>query len=255
MNLISLLQTFGWQIALVGLLGTIIVGLLKKPFSFVVNKIAKKEISDTSFDTAAFLLGFVVALILGIVYSILASHFAWVDEYTWVNWIMSIFGTWGCQVSYYNIWKKLGLKRLLIIIWEAIKQSIKNKADKNKDIEEAAQVLDDLLGSGKLSLNDFMDCVRDTAPGVAENILNAIINEAGVEGTFDFKKNTDTLQELITALISNVPQDALTAIVEDAEGCVDDEEADEPEQPEPAPETPKQETIKAEQPKKPVIKF
>lgn len=264
MNLVSLLESYGWQVAIVGLIGMIVVGILKKPFKLVVNKIAKKEISDTGFDTAAFLLGFVVAIILGVVYSIVALHCGWLysyvdgvrvlETYTWVHWITTILGTWGFQVAYYNIWKKLGLKRILLIIWRGIVAVFKRMLDKNKDgsvtVDEAVSTVTDLLHSGKLNIDQVLSSVAAAAPQVAADVISAVTEEAGEEGKVNLAQDVAKLEEVTQTIVSTIPQEKLGTVVSN---LVEEAGKKVQQAVENTPEV--ADSASVQPPKKPVIKF
>lgn len=231
MDLVSLFGSYGWHIAVVGLLGMILVELLKTPFKSVVNKIAKKEVSDSGFDTSAFLFGFLTACALGATYSYVAVRFGWLyvaaetgekvlytfATYTWEHWIFVILGVWSFQVSYYNIWKKLGIKRLFVLIGKVIASVFKCTLDKNKDgvvtPQEAVMVLNDLLRSGKLTVAQVLAAASASIPQVATDVISQVSAEAGEEVKVNVDESVEKLKDVAQAVVDKIPQENLKTVV------------------------------------------
>lgn len=218
MDVASFFRTFGWQISLVALLGTLIVGWLKKPVRDLVTKKSTEEQLETNFDIVAFLLGFGVAFILGIIYSAMATNLGWVAESgSFGIYVYNIFATWTGQILFYQIWKKLGVKRLATLVWDFLKKTVKGVLDKNKDgvitVDEAFKTIEALVKKGTLSVNQVLDGIAYAAPSLAEELLTYVADEAGEDAKTDTKANVERLRNILSALEDKIPVDQLGDVV------------------------------------------
>ena len=108
MTLSQLFSSYGWQLAIIGLLGTLLVGWLKTPVRNLITKNGEASASDENFDTIAFVFGFIVAVVLGFAYTLVASWAGWIvfaDDapvvYDFALYLSNIVGVWLYQISYY----------------------------------------------------------------------------------------------------------------------------------------------------------
>ena len=225
MTLSQLFSSYGWQLAIIGLLGTFIIGKLKTPVRNIVtrsvNKNTKNEAKDveSSFDTVAFLLGFGVALVLGIFYSLIASKSGWIVSteenpvvYDFSLYLSNIVGVWLYQISYYQIWKKLGLKKVAALIVAKIKAKFDKNSDGEIDFTEAARIVQGLLANGKLSIDDVLTTVSKAVPEAAKEAVLAVEEEMGDEGKVDAKANIAKLSAAAQEIIAKVPQEKLAKV-------------------------------------------
>ncbi|MCM1322820.1 MAG: hypothetical protein NC218_01405 [Acetobacter sp.] len=215
MTLNDLLKSYGWQLLLVGLLGTFLVGFLKKPFHKLIYKDGEDSIQRTqTFDIVGFILGFVVAMALGCTYSALAQHFNWVENVESTAYNVAVYfsngiGVWMYQLLFYQIWKKLGVKK----VWEIIKTAVVKRFDKNKDgklsIDEATATVLGMIKNGKISLDDVMSTVASVVPEIAIDVATKV-----QEQTEDVKVSpTDAiaqLDEITRQLLADIPEGKLS---------------------------------------------
>lgn len=222
-DLLTLFTRYGWQLSLVALLGTIIVNLLKTPFRKLTAKILRtttEELSDSSFDVAASILSFLVATILGVSYSIIASTCGFLTvevdgvivakKLEFMGYASNVMGTWVYQVVFYNIWKKFGLKKILVIIFTAIK----NKIDANKDskltIEDLLILISKLKKDGKITSEEIIEIIKQEAPKVADEIISTINADDSAKINIP-----ETIQSTATAVeiaVEKIPSKAIQSV-------------------------------------------
>ena len=218
MDVATFFRTFGWQISIVALIGTLIVGWLKKPVRELVTKKSSEEELEKNFDVVAFILGFCVALILGIIYSAMATNLGWVAESgSFGVYVYNIFATWTGQILFYQIWKKLGVKRLATLVWNFLKNLAKNILDKNKDgvitVDEAFKTIEGLVKNGTLSLNQVLDGIACAAPSVIDDLLSYVGDEVGDDAKTDPKANVAKLHDILSALTDKIPVEQIGDVV------------------------------------------
>ena len=215
----DLLASYGWQLAIVGLIGTFVVGFLKKPFNSLIRKGKEGETkAEQTFDVVAFVLGFVVAVILSCTYTALAHHFGWLktnDEQLQYNvfiYLSNSVGGWLYQLLYYQLWKKVGLKRL----WDIIKRKVKGLFDRNKDGnidgDELSAVILGMLKNGKLNLDEIISTVTTVAPEVAQEVIDQVTEEAGEAGKVDTDDAIAKLNEITKTLLAGIPESKLSSV-------------------------------------------
>lgn len=226
MTLSQLFESYGWQLALIGFFGTFVVTWLKTPAKAIVARIVRKkeekkvEVSeDQTFDMIAFLLGFTVAILLGSLYTLIASKLGWIVSteekpvaYDFALYLSNVIGVWLYQISYYQIWKKLGLKRLVATIIASIKARFDKNNNGKIDFQEAAEIVQGLLTNGKLSIEDVLAIVAKTAPEAANDAVLAVQKEAGTAGVVSLKENTDKLDAAVNEILSKIPQEKLAKV-------------------------------------------
>lgn len=217
MDIATFFRTFGWQISLVALIGTFIVGWLKKPVRSIVTKKSTEETVESNFDVVAFILGFFVAVIIGVVYTALATNLGWVDQVgTFGVYVYNALAIWVGQILIYQIWKKLGVKRLCLVIWSFLKNVAKKIFDKNKDgvitVDEAFKTIEGLVKDGTLSINQVLDGIAYAAPSLIDELLSYIGDEAP-DATVDTKANVARLHDILSALADKIPVDQIGDVV------------------------------------------
>lgn len=222
MNLQTLFQSYGWQLALVGLIGTFLVGWLKTPLNYILKK-GTSTSADANFDTAAFLLGFGLAVVLGCVYTAIASGSGWlynvgedgtreVIKADFSLYLSNGFGTWLYQIAYYQLWKKLGIKRFLALVWSKFKVVLDKNNDGNIDLEEASSFVTGLLKDGKLNIEEVLSTLSVIAPSVAQEVISSVDEEFGVDGAIDVENSLDYLQQLLEQAMSKLPNEKLSSL-------------------------------------------
>lgn len=236
MSIQTLFQSYGWQLALVALVGTFLTSWLKIPMKYLLKK-GTSESADNNFDTAAFVLGFVVAIILGCIYTVTASSSGWLynvgedgtKEIIKANFELYIsngFGTWYYQLAYYGIWKKLGAKRLLSLVWSKIKTVFDKNHDGNIDLDEAASFVTGLLKDGKLNIEEVLATLKTIAPSIADDVITGITEEAGQEGTVDAGDSLDKLQQLLEQAMAGLSNDTIASFTTSISEKVSDKAKD-----------------------------
>lgn len=231
-DLFTLFTRYGWQLALVALLGTIIVNLLKTPFKKLTAKILKttpEALSESNFDVAASILSFLVAAVLGVAYSIIASTCGFLTveidgaivakKLDFMGYVSNVMGTWVYQVVFYNIWKKFGLKRILVIIFTAIKSRIDANKDSKLTIEDLLVLIAKLKKDGKITSEEIIEIIKQEAPKVADEIISTInADDSAKINIPETIQSTATAVETVAEKIpSKAIQNVATALIDRAE--------------------------------------
>ena len=203
-SLVNLFIQYGYQIAIVGLLGTVVIEILKVPMNKLLAKKFQTILQDAQkFDKVAFLLSLIVATILASIYTLLASRLA-IFRASESSYLANIIGTWMFQLTYYAVYKKLGLKKLLAIIGKAIKDSIIKLLDKNKDnkvdAQEAIETIQNLIINKKLTKEEIEGLVTL----VVTNTINGVSEASGsINQKEQLKKIIDEANNLVTQIPEN----------------------------------------------------
>lgn len=231
-DLFTLFTRYGWQLALVALLGTITVNLLKTPFKKLTAKILKttpEALSESNFDVAASILSFLVAAVLGVTYSIIASTCGFLTveidgaivakKLDFMGYVSNVMGTWVYQVVFYNIWKKFGLKRILVIIFTAIKSRIDANKDSKLTIEDLLVLIAKLKKDGKITPEEIIEIIKQEAPKVADEIISTISADDSAKINIpETIQSTATAVETVAEKIpSKAIQNVATALIDRAE--------------------------------------
>jgi hypothetical protein len=225
-NFAGLLERFGYHIAIVGLLGMLVIELLKVPMNRILNKRFPKVVANAEkFDLVAFLLSFIVAVTFAVVYSLIVSYTNFirliggdnlVGQLSVFGYLTNILGVWLFQGAFYSIYKKLGIKRLLKILFSSIATSIKKFFDANRDgkvdVDEAIAKIQTLLDQKRISGEEIasiaIDIVANSMETVAKETPEIIVDPvAQVE---DIKSN-------LGKVIKKMPPKEVQALVKAAE--------------------------------------
>lgn len=173
-GIIKLIQERGVWVFLVGVITSIIIGIIKTP---IKNKVIpdgldeeEKTKRENIFDTVAFFSTYIFAFLGAMIYYLIINR-----SFS----ILPIFSlslpVWTAQSMSYGIWKKLGLKRFLELL---LKIFIK---DKNKDgeitLDEALAQVKDAYKNGKLDLDTL---IKDATDNAVEN-FDETVAQAGQE--------------------------------------------------------------------------
>ena len=218
-DLLHLIQHNSWQICLLGLIGSILVGIIKTPIYRAINKKltameadqAKHERFENIYDSLVYLGAFIVAAALAVSYLFITKQF------TWENAIYKTIPVWLVQSTVYSIWKKLGLKRLLCLIGRSIKKLFLKIFDRNKDgnltFDEAVLSIKDYMTNGKLDIDKVLSKAEEVAPGFVEGLVKDVQSEAGDAAKVDqdamtgkLKDSAQTLaKEAVTEVKAHLP--------------------------------------------------
>lgn len=222
-DLFTLFARYGWQLALVALLGTIIVAFLKTPLTKLTAKILKttpEALSESSFDIAASILSFLVAAILGATYSVIASTCGFLTveidgaivtkKLEFMGYVSNIIGTWVYQVVFYNIWKKFGLKRILVVIFTAIKNRIDANKDSKLTIEDLVVLIEKLKKDGKITSEEVVEIIKQEAPKVADEIISTI--SADDSAKINIPETIQNTATAVEATVEKIPSKAIQSV-------------------------------------------
>lgn len=192
-GIIKLIQEHGVWVFMVGVITSIIIGIIKTP---IKNKVipdglneGEKIKRENIFDTVTFFSTYIFAFLGAIVYYLIINR-----SFSILPILSLSLPVWMAQSMSYGIWKKLGLKRLLELL---LKLFIK---DKNNDgeitLDEALAQVKDAYKNGKLDLNTL---IKDATDNAVEN-FDETIAQAGQE-----------LDEADKVTVNEVNQEALEA--------------------------------------------
>ena len=217
-ELLTLFLRYGWQICIAGLIGSILIGIIKTPIKAKVLKKLSNLPADSepvkhtenALDTTIFLGTYIISIGLA------AAYLALMNLIISFNTIISSsFQIWLVQNVVYGVWKKLGLKRILNYIIEGFKKAIISRLDKNKDgkvsFTEAAEALTGLIKNGKIEVSELLKIAEETSPGIVTEILE--------NATKEEKENTKETNNISTSNVVIPASEAkkiITALTQEA---------------------------------------
>lgn len=167
-GIIKLIQEHGVWVFLVGVITSLVIGIIKTP---IKEKVIPDDLDEEEktkrgniFDTVVFFSTYIFAFLGAMVYYLLINR-----SFSILPILSLSLPVWAAQSMSYGIWKKLGLKRLLELL---LKLFIK---DKNNDgsislYESLAQVKN-AYKNGKLDLNTL---IKDAANNAVESFDDTI---------------------------------------------------------------------------------
>lgn len=186
-NLLSLFVKYGWQICVLGVLGSILIGIIKTPIrarvfrgvkDAPVDDIKLKHMENV-FDSCVFIGTYVIAVLLAV------GYLLYIQQLAWLTVVSASFQVWMVQSVCYGIWKKMSIKRLLETIIKSIKASLIKRVDKNKDgrisFEEATEAIQSLIKNGTIDINKVLEIAEESVPGIVADIVEQVSTEAQVE--------------------------------------------------------------------------
>lgn len=173
-GIIKLIQEQGVWVFLVGVITSIIIGIIKTP---IKNKVIPDSLDEEEktkreniFDTVTFFSTYIFAFLGAIVYYLIINR-----SFSILPILSLSLPIWMAQSMSYGIWKKLGLKRLLGLL---LKLFIK---DKNNDgeitLDEALAQVKNAYKNGKLDLDTL---IKDATDNAVEN-FDETVAQAGQE--------------------------------------------------------------------------
>lgn len=173
-GIIKLIQEQGVWVFLVGVITSIIIGIIKTP---IKNKVIPDSLNEEEkikreniFDTVTFFSTYIFAFLGAIVYYLIINR-----SFSILPILSLSLPIWMAQSMSYGIWKKLGLKRLLGLL---LKLFIK---DKNNDgeitLDEALAQVKNAYKNGKLDLDTL---IKDATDNAVEN-FDETVAQAGQE--------------------------------------------------------------------------
>lgn len=173
-GIIKLIQEHGVWVFLVGVITSLVIGIIKTP---IKNKAIpdslegeEKTKRENIFDTVVFFSTYIFAFLGALVYYLIINK-----TFSILPILSLSLSVWMAQSMSYGIWKKLGLKRLLRLL---LKLFIK---DKNKDgritLDEALAQVKKAYKKGKLDLDTL---IKDATDSAVEN-FDETIAQAGQE--------------------------------------------------------------------------
>lgn len=209
-GLIEILRVYGWQICLLALIGTILVGVIKTPINKAILKKLDKTGANTQkrkkvnavYDSLVYIGNYLIALSLTIAYNFIFRIFLRVDKLFELS-----LQVWLLQNALYGIWKKLGLKGLVEIVVENLKRFVIMIFDKNKDgkanITEIGETLQDSTTNGKIDANKLFGKVTNKIPNLVINVANDVLEKSDVEVSTDLDKAKEDLKTRVIDLSEN----------------------------------------------------
>lgn len=221
-TLIMLIEKYGYQLALTGLLGVIIIEVLKVPMNKLLIKRFPKIIADAEkFDIVAFLLSFIIASLLAVSYSLIISYtniLSIVDgDGNYISTILPIVGyltnilaTWMFQLLFYSIYKKLGIKRLIKILLGSAKKSMDTNKNGKIELMEAIAKIQSLLVNNKLS----KERIATLAEEITKNTVETITEEAGTSATINEQAEVIEIKNKVDKAITKIPSKEVKHLAE-----------------------------------------
>lgn len=198
MGLVEILRQYGWKICILALIGCILVGIIKTPINIAIkrklDKIsadeAKRKKVNTIYDSLVYIGNYLIALIATVICNFIYTMRLPVKELFEMS-----LQTWLLQNAFYGIWKKLGLKGLLLVLFRGLRNWFKNLFDKDDDGKvtpsEVNDTVQDFVKDGKLDSGKLFGKITDKVP----NLVVDIINEASEAADVEISNDTDKAKE------------------------------------------------------------
>jgi len=207
MGLVEILRQYGWKICILALIGCILVGIIKTPINIAIkrklDKIsadeAKRKKVNTVYDSLVYIGNYLIALIATVI-----CNFIYVMQLPIKELFEMSLQTWLLQNAFYGIWRKLGLKGLLQVLFKGLKTWLKNLFDKDHDGKvtpsEVNDTVQDLMTDGKLDSGKLFGKVTDKVPNLVVDVINEASDAADVEISNDTDKAKEELKTKVIDL-------------------------------------------------------
>jgi len=209
-GIVEVLRNYGWQMCLVAFIGTLLVGLIKTPINKAVkhklNKVdaddAKRKKVNTLYDSLVYIGNYLIALLGSVVYT-----YAFKLGFGVTKLFEMSLQVWLLQNAFYGIWKKLGLKGLLEVIFSRAIKWAKNFFDRDgdgkvtpKEVKDTAQ---EVLTDGKVDSNKLFGKVVEKVPNLVIDIVDEAASKSEVEISTDTAKAKEDLKTKVIDLTEN----------------------------------------------------
>lgn len=174
-DLIDLVRNDGIWLFVAGLLTSILLGFIKtytKSKLVSENELTEEEKKkrDNLFDIVCFISGYILSLIASMVcYPIINGSFSFLGV------LVLSMSVWTAQQLIFGIWKKLGLKRFLIMVANMVIRD--QNGDGKIDFTDAILQVKKAFRGGKFNVGDFTD---EASKGLEEG-LEKMNEEMGEE--------------------------------------------------------------------------
>ena len=165
---LQLIREHGIWVALVGVLTSVLVGLIKTP---IKRKLihdgltdSQKEKRESLFDCITFISTYVLGFIMTIIY------YAIFEKGFNIWGILDLCPTvWLAESLAYGAWKKLGIKKFFLLLAELIFKDRNN--DGKITLDEAIAQIKDAIKGGKLDVDTLLEDVEENAQEKAEELV------------------------------------------------------------------------------------
>ena len=167
-EIIKLIASNGWGIFLTGVIASIAVGFIKTPLHKVFIKDSlgetEKKKRENIFDTCVFLGTYVIAFIGAFIYTLIINK-----EVQWELTLEAWLPVWMAQSMTYGVWKKLGLKRTLLLLAKLFVKDTNNDGDITLD--EAISQVKSAYKDGKIDMGTLVNGLSENANENLEGVV------------------------------------------------------------------------------------
>lgn len=187
-ELIQVIQKYGVEVSLLGVIGSVLIGIIKTPIRELIFRKDFEDIGkvENIFDTTTFLFTFVMAVINTTIFLKVKNNLTLQTVFPLATQV------WLVQNIVYGIWKKFGLKRLV----EGGMDMIRKKLDKDKNnkisFAEALEGLNSLVTSGTIDLSSLLKIIEKQSNGTVERVYKKALESVG-----KVKEVVDTVSEKV----------------------------------------------------------
>lgn len=195
---VKLISESGIWVFLIGVLTSIIIGIVKTPIrAKYVDKLQQGEERtkrENIFDTVTYLSTYVVAFLAAMVYYTISTKLFNIAEIAKLS-----IPIWLSQSLIYGAWKKLGIKRVLKALAKLLLK------DTNKDgeitLDEALNQIVRGIKEGKFGVEDLVTTVNTNLSEVVEDISKL------AEGSEESEKIEELAAEGIDEVAENIKEE------------------------------------------------
>lgn len=202
---IKIISESGIWVFLIGILTSIIIGLVKTPIKVkLINKLEpgkEKTKRENIFDTITFLSTYVTAFLAALVY-----YFVSTKSFNLVEISKLSLPIWLSQSLAYGAWKKLGIKRFIGLLAKLIFFD----ADKNGEIsiDEAISQVVKSIREGKFGVEELVSTVNENL----EEVVEEVAKEAG--GSEEAEKIEEVSGESVEEVAENIKEEVIESAKE-----------------------------------------
>lgn len=212
MKLLEIISKYGWYVLVLAFIGCVLVGVIKTPINRAIKK--KLEVTEASeekkkrvnaiYDALVYLGTYVIAALLAVGFNYIFKRGLSILDM--LNLSLQI---WLLQNTFYGIWRKLGLKKILCLIGAGIAKLFKKNLDKDGDgkisADEISGAVQGVMSDGKVDANKLFGKVTSQIP----NLVLDVVTEAATEADEKISNDTEAAKKELTSKVIDLTQNKI----------------------------------------------
>ena len=212
MELLEIISKYGWCVLVLAFIGCVLVGVIKTPINRAVKK--KLEVTEASeekkkrvnavYDALVYLGTYVIAALLAVGFNYIFKRGLSILDV--LNLSLQV---WLLQNTFYGIWRKLGLKKILYLTGAGVAKLFKKNLDKDGDgkisADEISGAVQDVMSDGKVDANKLFGKVTSQIP----NLVLDVVTEAATEADEKISSDTEAAKKELTSKVIDLTQNKI----------------------------------------------